>query len=153
MKKIFILLTTIFVIACSSEDNSKPILTVDLLGDWAYALTTQGTVCDGVTAVGTVTISSLNGDLSKIGGYLVQGEWLDLDNPGSCSVVLIDVEDDNWVGRPGTETIDQYQTYSQQDEAGEIFVDSVAITIFTTTRIVQVTEFSNGASITSDLTR
>ncbi len=79
MNKMMILLSglaILFFTACGVGDggdggNTPAQVTVNVLGDWNYALFTQNSVCDGLLAQGLEIIDDLNGDTSKIGDITV----------------------------------------------------------------------------------
>lgn len=154
MKSILTLITTIFIFSCSSEgNNANSSSTVELLGDWNYTLSIDNTACNGITAHGIVTITSLNGDLSQVGSFLVQGEYLEMSNDTTCLITTINVDDTKWEGRPSAQTLDQYLNFAKQDEAGDSLVKSVTIDEFNNTQIVQKTELIDGTMVTSSLVR
>ncbi len=155
MKKIILILLTTIIYSCSSGGGSNaPTETVNLLGTWNYSVITQNSFCDGLEAKGIVTISSLNGDLTKIGDVTSQGEEFKVDDFNNCFFIVLNETDTGFFGEPSEQTSNQYLVLDKNihaaagDEIKPIRLDS-----FTENKIIEISESVDGVIITFTLTR
>ncbi len=154
LKKALIISFVLFVTGCGGDsDTTADTLEVNLLGTWDYGLITQNAVCDGLIAKGTLTVQSLNGDLTKIGDVLSQGEGFDISSFGSCVFKVVDnISTDNR-GEPAVQTANQYLALINEANLGDNTIKSVRIDSFTDHKIIEVKEYTNGVIYTLIYTR
>lgn len=151
MKNILTITFIAFLYACQSADNNSEQETrVNLIGTWFYTATVQNNLCNGIEAQGIMIVESLNGDLSRIGDILIQGESLDSDESGNCALGIIDERLSTDQGEPSSQTLTEYE---DDTESHSDLIVSDTTTVFTENKIVQVTEFSTGAILTMTFTR
>jgi len=162
MKKLTaILLTgiaTLFFTACgggSSGDSTPPSapITVNLIGTWDYMVVTKNSVCDGKVAQGIEIIEPLNGDTTKIGDIIIDGENFALDSNQNCYVTSVYEVTSKASGYQSTGTADDYLRIIQDMNAGDNTIKSIRIDSFNEYKIVTVYEYTNGVIITSQITR
>ena len=123
---------------------------VNLIGTWNYSMTWENSVCDGFLAIGTTTILSLNGDLSKIGDITRQGEFLSIDG-NNCTVLTVNETDIDERGEPSTLTKSEYLTSLEEGTSGD---SSIRLDSYTNNQITVVMVIASDESvITSTLTR
>ena len=148
----FKLLVVFFVllIAGCNDDGSANEVKVDLIGVWNYSATTQNFPCDGVEAIGILTIHSLNGDLSRIGDITMQGENLELDEDGNCYLGSVDITIKDAEGEPSSQTANEYANVGDPLDEG---TKSYTVPVFEENRIIEVTEYDNGVILTIVLIR
>ena len=108
---------------------------VNLLGMWNYDITTTD-ACSGIIAKGIIDFQSLNGDLTKLGDLLLQGEGFSVHN-GICNLVARNIVITEWRGRPAVQTASEYLAFKQLDLVGT--GQTVRYDTFTSNRIVEVT--------------
>ncbi len=157
MKKIIIILLISIISACSSSsdsgDDTASTLKVNLIGTWDYSMFSNNSVCDGLVAKGIITVNSLNGDLSKIGTTSLQGEGFDIDRFGNCVFITLDETDTSSQGRPSEQTANDWLKYTNEDNAGDNTIKGVRLDSFNATKIIEVTDYTNGVTITFAFTR
>ncbi len=156
MKKIILLTISLLIYGCSSGgggDDTANTLQVNLIGTWNYDIATQNTVCDGLIAKGILTVSSLNGDLSKIGDVSIQGEGFDLDSFSNCVFTVVDEVDTDSRGDPAVQTANEYLASIKEDNLGDNTIKSVRLDSFTNNKIIEVEELTNGVIFTFIITR
>ena len=155
MKKYLILITLILIQGCSSGggDEAAPAVKVNLLGVWDYQVQFQNSNCDALFPKGTVTVESLNGDLTKMGNILIQGQGIDTDSFGNCFFTVINEVDSTWSGRPAEQTVSEYTAFSVADNLGDNTIQSYVVNSFTDNKIVETTTSTNDVVEIFSLTR
>ncbi len=152
-------LATLFFTACgggsSSGDSTPPPepITVNLIGTWDYMVTTQNSVCDGKVAQGIEIIEPLDGDTTKIGDIIIDGEDFALDSNQNCYVTSIYEVTSRASGYQSTGTVDDYLKIVKEINAGDNTIKSIRIDSFNEYKIVSVIEYTNGVILTSQITR
>lgn len=151
-------LATLFFTACgggSSGDSTPPPapITVNLIGTWDYMVITENSVCDGKVAQGIEIIEPLNGDTTKIGDIIVDGEGFALDSNQNCYVTSVYDVSSRASGYQSTGTVDDYLRVVEEMHAGDNTIKSIRIDSFNEYKIVSVVEYTNGVIITSQITR
>lgn len=149
-------LATLFFTACGSSGDSTPPpepITVNLLGTWDYMVVTKNSVCDGKVAQGIEIIEDLNGDTTKIGDIIIDGEDFALDSNQNCYVTSVYKVTSKASGYQSTGTADDYLRIIEQMNEGDNTIKSIRIDSFTEYKIVTVYEYTNGVIITSQITR
>ena len=71
---------------------------MNLLGIWDYQFQFKNSNCDTLFPQGTLTVESLNGDLTKMGNLLIQGQGVDTDSFGNCFFTVLNEVDTSWSG-------------------------------------------------------
>jgi len=153
--KVFIAgLATIFLTACGGGGSgSSSDITVNVIGTWNYAVTTQNSVCDGKLAQGTEIIDSLNGDTTKIGNVIVEGTGFALDGNQNCYLTAISTITSRASGYQSTGTADDWLNIGYAINAGDNTIDRLEVESFNNNKIQTSTYYKNGVIITSLLTR
>jgi len=156
MKKYIVLFVLILIQSCSSgggDSNPAAAVKVNLLGVWNYQLQFKNSNCDGLFPKGTATIESLNGDLTKMGNILIQGQGIDTDSLGNCFFTVINELDTGWSGRPAEQTVGEYTAFIVADDLGDNTIVTDVIDSFTATKIQETTTSTNGVVDIFVLTR
>ncbi len=163
MKKLTTILlagvATLFFTACggssSSGDSTPPPapVTVNLIGTWDYMIISQNSVCDGKVVQGIEIIEPLDGDTTKIGNIIIDGEGFKLDSNQNCYVDAVYEVTSRAAGYPSTGTVDDYLRVVEEMNAGDNTIKSIRVDSFNAYKIVSVTEYTNGVIITSTITR
>lgn len=151
-------LATLFFTACggsSSGDSTPPPepITVNLIGTWNYMVTTENSVCDGKVAQGIEIVEPLDGDTTKIGDIIIDGEGFALDSNQNCYVTSVYEVSSRASGYQSTGTVDDYLRIVEEMNAGDNTIKSIRIDSFNEYKIVSVIEYTNGVIITSQITR
>lgn len=161
-KSIMSLLAISFVmVGCGGGGSSSAVdttplpepITVNLLGTWDYMVVTQNSVCDGKVAQGIEIIDSLDGDTTKIGDIIIDGEGFELDSNQNCYVTDVYSVSSKVSGYQSTGTADDYLRIIEQMNDGDNTIKSIRIDSFNEYKIVTVYEYTNGVIITSQITR
>ncbi len=149
----------LFFTACgsssSSGDSTPPPapITVNLIGTWDYMVITENSVCDGKVAQGIEIIEPLDGDTTRIGNIIVDGEGFKLDSNQNCYVDSVYDISSRALGYPSTGTADDYLRIIEEMNAGDNTIKSIRVDSFNAYKIVSVVEYTNGVIITSQITR
>ena len=155
MKKYLILIALILIQGCSSGggDDAAPAVKVNLLGVWDYRFQFQNSNCDELFPQGTMTMESLNGDLTKLGNLLIQGQGIDTDSFGNCFFTVINEVDTKWSGRPAEQTASEFKAYVIADHLGDNTIKTYTLDSFTASKIQDTTTSTNDVIETAALTR
>ena len=153
--KVFIAgLATLFLTACGGGGgDSTPSITVNVIGTWNYAVTTQNSICDGKLAQGTEIIDSLNGDTTKVGNIIIEGTGFAADSNQNCYVTAISEVTSRASGYQSTGTADDWLNIGYAINAGDNTIDHLSVESFNNNKIQTSTYYKNGVVITSILTR
>ncbi len=145
-------LGTLFFTACSDSDETAPPVPVEvnMIGTWEYHISTQNSDCDGLAVEGLQTTESLDGDMTTMGNTHFRGTNLELD---SCDIVPIDKISTLGRGFPSVMTQDEYLAYLEHFHHTDSDIGPIRVDIYNNAEIVLVFELSDGAQMTTRLTR
>jgi len=145
---IILLVILAMLSACGGGGDGDSGEEVNLLGMWNYDITTTD-ACSGIVAKGIFDFQSLNGDITKLGDLLLQGEGFSVHS-GVCNLVARNIVITEWRGRPAVQTVSEYRAFKQLDLVGT--GQTVRYDTFTSNQIVEVTTVP-GNVLTFALTR
>ena len=137
----------IFFIGCDSRSKAPDKEQVDFIGIWNYSITYKNGRCDHLTAKGTINITVLDDNVSKIGYVMRKGDKFVMDKDRSCKLSQTEDTNDAFLGHDRNFTKDSYLQYLKNFYTGNKVLVSVNVTEFSKEKIVVKEKFSNGALI------
>ncbi len=154
-------MVTLVMTGCSGTSTGKELPPpsavylerVNLIGTWDYSMSTVNSRCDGRAVQGIEIIESLNGDTSRIGDIILDGERFALDGFDNCDIVPIDAVIQVLSGSSSTLTRDEFIDMRYQLNAWDDTVKAISVDGWTDTRIETSIVHKNGMIVTIIMTR
>lgn len=147
-------IATLFFTACGGgSSSSTPPPSVNVLGAWDYLIITENSVCDGLSAQGVEIIEPLDGDTSKIGNIIIDGEGYALTSNQTCYLTSVYDVSTRAYGVNSVLTGDEYLNIVTALTAGDNTIKQITVDSFTDYKIQDTVEYTNGVKIRTILTR
>jgi len=137
----------------SNNSLSDTTLRVNMLGNWNYAIITKNSVCDGRMAQGSIQVSSISNDSSKIGTSLIQGETFTLSSYQTCLLTSVNKISSESYGEQSKQTSNEYLASIKKNSINDNTIKQIYLDSFNNNKIIEVYEFTNGVIMKQILTR
>lgn len=155
MKRVKLLVFTIALVSfvgCQDKEKQSS-ANVDFIGTWNYKISYKNGKCDHLSAKGTIDITPLEENASKIGQVMRSGDKFDTDKDDKCILTKTVDTHNAFLGYDRIFTKKSYIEYLENFHTDNKALKSIKITDFTQDKIAVQEKFSHGIVLTFEYHR